>query len=431
MQAIVFLGTLKSGSSREALRAASKMGYYTILLTDRQSHLEQRNEFPEVNDILLCDLHNFQEIRLSLLTLNLRFIKIAAVVSFTEAHCLTACLMADELGLNHFTCHAIESMKSKITSREILAMTDYCPRFMVVSKLDETADMESYMQYPFIIKLPDSTGSADVFKIHNRQELYYYFHWLKKKHPLELILIEELIDGPQYLIEVLVHEKKVQIAAIIEQEVTYFQRFIITGYNLLVDLPEKLKDLPEAVSEIVQAHGIESGACHLEMRLVNQQWKLIEINPRISGGAMNKLIYLGLGIDLTAETLKLALGQEPDVTPHYKRHIFVQYRTVAQSGILDKVTGMHQAAKSEGVMEVYVKPRRGAYLKPPLSMGNRYAYVIASGDSEDEARHNAKEAAMKIQFWMYNTKAENIKINQSVVMPNPHNSIRFHQNVLM
>ncbi|NLV20565.1 MAG: ATP-grasp domain-containing protein [Syntrophomonadaceae bacterium] len=432
MQAILFLGTLKSGSSRDALRAAKKMGYYVILFTDRRSHLEQSNDFTEVDSMLPCNLRDLQEIRLNIVKIQMRDIKVCAIVSFTEAHCLTACIMADEFGLHQFTCHAIKQMKNKIISREILSLTDYSPRFMAISASAALSDIEPLLgfPYPFVIKSPSSTGSANVFKINNRQELNYYLRHLQNKRPSESILVEEMLEGPQYLIEVLVHEKNVLIAAIIEQEVTFYQRFIITGYNLLLELPEKLQDLPGAVAAIVKAHGMETGACHLEMRLVNQQWKLIEINPRISGGAMNKLIYLGLGVELTAETIKLALGQQPDLSPRYRRHIFVQYRIVAQGGILDKVTGMNRATKSAGVLEVFVRPRRGAYLRPPLSMLDRYAYVIATGASEDEARSNAKAAAMKIQFWMRSSidEANKSNVSETIRMPNPHNSVGFQHH---
>ena len=47
---------------------------------------------------------------------------------------------------------------------------------------------------------------------------------------------------------------------------------------------------------------------------------------------------------------------------------------------------------------VYIQPKKGSLLVPPRSMGNRYAYVIATGDSKEEAKRNAKTAASKIQF---------------------------------
>jgi hypothetical protein len=39
-------------------------------------------------------------------------------------------------------------------------------------------------------------------------------------------------------------------------------------------------------------------------------------------------------------------------------------------------------------------------LTPPMSMGNRYGYVIASGDTSDEAKANAINAASKIKFYL-------------------------------
>ena len=110
---------------------------------------------------------------------------------------------------------------------------------------------------------------------------------------------------------------------------------------------------------------METGPCHLEMRYARNNWKLIECNPRISGGGMNRLIEHGLGINLVRETLKIALGQEPHPEATRRQHVFAQYITVSETGILEKVTGRKRAAQCLGVREIYVKPRKGALLHPP------------------------------------------------------------------
>ncbi len=51
-----------------------------------------------------------------------------------------------------------------------------------------------------------------------------------EKLPNEEILLQEYVDGPQYLVEVLVQNGEVHIIAIIEQEITLFARFIVTVY---------------------------------------------------------------------------------------------------------------------------------------------------------------------------------------------------------
>lgn len=403
MKTIVFLGTQKSGSSREAIRAAEKLGYYTVLFTDQSNLLEKRTELPDVHLMQFCNLNNIEELKNNIKRLQIRALDISAIVSFIDPHCYTACLLAEEFGLNHLSTQAISSMLNKINSRQIVSQTPYNPRFMV---FHENTSLSSFQkdinkQFPFIIKSPNSTGSKDVFIINNYQDFEGCIKKLLHKYPQMPILIEEYLDGPQYLVEVIVYKQKVHIIAIIEQEITYNQRFIITGYNLIIDPPtDFLESLNEAVESIIEIHGMESGGCHLELRHVNNQWKLVEINPRISGGGMNKLIEISLGINLVEETLKIALGQEPNIQAKFKEHISAQYLTISTAGILKRVTGKRKASQCPGVKEVYLKPRKGSILTPPLSMGHRYAYVIATGDSEKSANENAKYAASQIKFWI-------------------------------
>ncbi|MGI6120479.1 MAG: ATP-grasp domain-containing protein [Desulfosporosinus sp.] len=421
MKTIIFLGTHKSGSSREAIKAAEKLGYYTVLYTDRPNFLENRTSFPDVHLMQLCDLNNLEEIKLNIRRLLLKGIEICAIVSFIEPYCYTACLMAEEFGVNRFSTQAINIMQDKILSRQILSKSPYNPNFLVLTQGDISSSSLKKLKksFPFILKLPHSQGSKDVYKINNNKQFKRYMKKISQKSR-EPILAEEFLDGPQYLVEVIVHQNKVHIIAVIRQEITFGMRFIVTGYNLLINLPEDFyQNLREAVEAIVLDHGMESGACHLEMRhvwkkkedrninenndwghLQRKTWKLVEINPRISGGSMNRLIEIGLGFNLVEETLKLALGQEPNLLPRHKQYAFAQYIILSEIGVLEKITGRKKASQCPGVQEVFLRPKKGTLLIPPLSMGHRYAYVIAKGDSEESARQNAKYAASQIKFWL-------------------------------
>ena len=143
---------------------------------------------------------------------------------------------------------------------------------------------------------------------------------------------------------------------------------------------------------------MKNGACHLEMRSSKWGWKLIEINPRISGGAMNRIIEVGYGINLVEETIQLMLGNEPCLTKKHSKYVYAHYLTVDSKGILIKVTGKNRSSQYPGVDEVYIKPRKGQILRPPLSMGDRCGYILASSDDKDEAKRIAREAASKIRF---------------------------------
>ena len=67
----------------------------------------------------------------------------------------------------------------------------------------------------------------------NKKQLKKHTLRLQEKNPDEAIIIEEYIEGDQYLVEALVYNNKIQIAGVIKQEITQGKRFIITGYGCL------------------------------------------------------------------------------------------------------------------------------------------------------------------------------------------------------
>ncbi|ERJ11121.1 ATP-grasp domain-containing protein [Haloplasma contractile] len=400
MKTIIFIGTQKSGSSREAIKAADRLGYYTILLTDKEKQIRQREEYPDVHLMKLCNIDDYDELKSIIKKFEFKGLDIKTVISFVDSHCYMACRLADFFGLGRFTTDAVFKMENKVKSRNAMSDTPYAPMFKVLNT-DQTYNKESLKDFlPGIIKSPSSTGSKDVYKIEDFNTFTSKFDHLKSKYPGESVIIEEYLEGPQSLIEVVVVDGDVNIIGVVEQEISHINdRFIITGYYLAVEMTKiSYEEIKNVVTEITRAHGMENGACHIEMRYVNGTWKLIEINPRISGGGMNKLIEAGLGLNLVEETLKFALNEHYDLGPKIKRPVYLQYTTVQEEGTLERVTGKNRAKRSKGVLHVYVKPRKGNTIMLPRSMGHRYAYVLATGEHEVETIENAKSAIREIEF---------------------------------
>ena len=143
--------------------------------------------------------------------------------------------------------------------------------------------------------------------------------------------------GDQYLVEVLVTNWKVLIGAIIKQEITKGKRFIVTGYGVLAEVPSYIEEsLLDVIETIVSLLEFKNGAFHLEIRLTEDGWKLIEINPRISGGAMNKMIQAAFGYSLVEETIKMLAGEEPSLEKRTSHYIFTQYVILENKGYFRK-----------------------------------------------------------------------------------------------
>ncbi|PFO03359.1 biotin carboxylase [Bacillus sp. AFS076308] len=402
MRTIVFIETNKSGSSREAIKAAERLGYFTVLFTNKQKFIHQRTEFPDVHQMILVDLSNYDELRKNLNQLQQQGKQIKGILSFVHSYVHLAAGLAEEFCTSIVSTDSIFIMENKVLTRELLKGHPNSPHYALYNpddfSLEEFID-QAKDYFPLIVKCPTSAGSKDVMLANNEDQLKLALQDLLKKH--EQILLEEYLEGPQYLIEVLVHNGKVHIVAIIEQQITLFQRFIVTGYCLLPNINQRMYNrIFETVSSILQAFQMRNGACHLEMRLVNGEWKIIEINPRISGGAMNRIIEVGYGINLVEETIQLMLGNEPCLTKKHSKYVYAHYLTVDSKGKLSKVTGKELSSQYPGVEEVYIKPRKGQIVRPPLSMGDRCGYILASSSNKIEAKRMAIRAASNITFYL-------------------------------
>ena len=292
-------------------------------------------------------------------------------------------------------------MENKEKTRLFLKDQLYSPKCLFIQPGEAVSSeaFNSQMEFPVIVKSPKSTGSKDVLLARGKEQLIKQIAGFRDKKPDETIIIEEYLDGDQYLVEALIINHKAHIIGILEQEITEGKRFIITGYGVLVNVPNNIKTgLEKVLQSIVSSIKLENGALHLEIRLTKNGWKLIEINPRISGGAMNNMIEAAFGFNLVEETLKIFIGETPNITPKHRKYVYTQYVVINEKGILTKVTGRNKAKKLPGILDVYIKPKKGTLLMPPLSMGHRYAYVIATGTSMEEAKIRAKNAADEITF---------------------------------
>ena len=366
MQTIVFIETIESGSSREAIKAAERLGFFTVLLTKKQNFINRRTEFPDVHQMILVELLNYEKIKENIIKLQKQGKQIKGIFSFVHSYVHLAATLSEEFCQSVASCDPILKMENKVLTRELLKHLPMSPHYSIYipdDSLENFIDKQK-SHLPLIVKSPTSAGPEDVLLVNENQMKTVIQKLLKKS---KQILLEEYLTGPQYLIEVLVHNGKVHIIAVVEQQITFLQRFIVTGYCLLPHIDQSLYDsILETVTTIIQAFQMKNGACHLEMCLVNGAWKLIEIHPRISGGAMNRIIEVGYGINLVEETIQLMLGNEPCLTKKHSKYVYAHYLTVDSRGKLIKVTGKNRSSQYPGVEEVYIKPRKGQILRPPL-----------------------------------------------------------------
>ncbi|PGO25428.1 biotin carboxylase, partial [Bacillus cereus] len=379
-----------------------KLNFFTVLLTKKTKFIEERDTFPDVHQMIFTDINDYDNIITTIEKLNKSGKNIKGIFSFIDPFVYLAARLSEKFCSNIVSTEAIYQMENKILTRNVLKDLPISLNYLIYKPTEPLSSFlkkNKKINFPLIVKSPKSSGSKDVILVKNKNQLIFTIQSLLKKLPNEEILLEEYVDGPQYLVEILVQNGKVHIIAVIEQEITLFERFIVTGYSLLGQVDKSLyNSLFNAVNSVIQAFNMKNGACHLELRRINNDWKLIEINPRISGGAMNDIIEIGHGINLVQETIQLMLGNKPSLNKKHHKYVYTHYLTVKSKGKLIRVTGKNRSSKYPGVEKVYIKPKKGTVLKPPTSMGHRCGYVLAASYFKTEAKKIALKAAKEISF---------------------------------
>ncbi|MGE8205260.1 ATP-grasp domain-containing protein [Heyndrickxia sp. NPDC080065] len=404
MKSIIFIGCYEFGTSREALTIAKEMGYFIVLLTNREKFKLKNHNLQDVDHLVFINnLLDEKSVTDEITKLKDNGLQICACISFIDPYISYTARLAKRLGLVEISENSLFIMENKIRFREKLKELSTSPFFTIID-FDTPIDqfVQKYISFlPLILKSPSSNGSKDVFLVDDTAKLEYRIRYLQKKYPRQPILAEEYLLGPQFLIEVLVHNNEMTVVGVIKQEVINNGRFIVTGYQFPANLnDEDHMNLHVSIKSIIDQLGLSCGSCHLEMRYVQGDWKLIEINPRMSGGTMNRIIEEGTGINLVKEILKMHLGEQPSLKVTQQQHVYAKYLTIYSPGKLLKIVGTEQALEHKGVKYVYIKPKVGSILTPPFSMGYRYACIIASAESSEHAKQIALEASKKIKFYL-------------------------------
>jgi biotin carboxylase len=123
----------------------------------------------------------------------------------------------------------------------------------------------------------------------------------------------------------------------------------------------------------------------------------MEINPRLAGGFIPRLVHLATGVDVIAATIALVTGACPDLRPMEQSHASIRFICPDADGRIVGVAGLDGARTLDGVAEVRLYPRRDDDYVVHHDFRDRIGHVIARGSSDREARDAAVRAQQAIE----------------------------------
>ena len=261
------------------------------------------------------------------------------------------------------------------------------PWFHLVRNYDELVTLKDKITYPCIMKPTDNAGSHGVVKIESYEELldkYEYSHSCSRRGN---VIVEEYLDGDEVSVEVMVVDEKVNILQITDKLTTGAPYFVEMGHSqpsrLDVEIQNKIKDVAERACKAI---GINKGPAHVEMKVTSQgEPKMIELGARMGGDNITThLVPLSTGVDMVESTIKIALGEEVDVTPTLNCGSSIRYFE-APLGKIKSIEGVEEALKIDGVKQISFTKNIGEESTPIHCSNDRIGFVIAQAETVEEA----------------------------------------------
>lgn len=272
------------------------------------------------------------------------------------------------------------------------------PWYYVVA-CNDYKELKYKLSFPCICKPIDNSASRGVIVINDERELKDGMIYSSSNGRSGTVLIEQLLVGSEISVEAFVIDGMTHILAITDKLTTGPPHFVEMGHSQ----PSKFRNLLEkeilkVSSKAISAMGIKNGPAHVEMMITNNGPVLIEIGARLGGDYITTdLVPLSTGIDMLAATIQLTCGEIPDITRKYSKASSIRYMKT-NCGIIKSIKGVEHALKVEGVKKIEILKSIGEKAPEICNSIDRIGYVIAQGDTVQEAESACSMALKDVKI---------------------------------
>ena len=221
--------------------------------------------------------------------------KITFILSTSDQFVIMANELNKRFNIKCEDSNLLKTFKNKFKCSKIMKKFNILNRKSFVMKNNK--DKIPKITFPCIIKPNSGTGSINVYKINNLNNLKAKIKFFFKKK-IEFV-VEEYIDGQEYSLEVLFLDKKIIFDQLIEKQINDKDHYVESGHIIHSNYNSKILNIKKKILNKIKRFKMNKIFLHIEFKIdKNDKVEIIEINPRLAGGFIPILIKEACGIDL-------------------------------------------------------------------------------------------------------------------------------------
>jgi biotin carboxylase len=265
------------------------------------------------------------------------------------------------------------------------------PRWEVVVRAD------GQIGAPCVVKAADRQGQRGLTLVREPAELTEAVDLAVSESRAGLALVEELVEGPEVTVNAFSLEGRFRVLTVTDRLTDRPPAF---GVALAHAWPsrEDAGTAVEVARRAAEALGVEEGPTYTQVVLGSDGPRVMELAARLGGGHDAELCRVALGIDLNGLAITAALGEPLELPrPEPTSGACVRF-LVPPEGVLREVSGVDAAMEVDGVVDAGVYRAPGYRFGPFRRGSDRAGFVLARGDSRDDALARAAAGAECIRF---------------------------------
>lgn len=253
--------------------------------------------------------------------------------------------------------------------------------------------------YRCIVKPADNSGSRGVDLLSADADLDASYDYTVQYSRGGEIVVEEFMDGPEVSVETLAINGDVHVIQITDKLTTGAPYFVEMGHSqpsqLSEDIRIKISDVAIAANKAI---GIVNGPSHTEIKVTKDGPKIVELGARLGGDCITThLVPLSTGVDMVEASIRIALGEETDVTRVFNKGSAIRYLDVS-NGVISSVSGIDGVKKIPGVIQFSLVHGIGERVGEIKSSSDRVGFVVVQADTACEAVNLAERCLKKIDI---------------------------------
>ena len=257
-----------------------------------------------------------------------------------------------------------------------------------------------------MLKPVDNAGSRGVQLVRRQEDVLAAYNEAMLYTNNPTVLLEQYLQGPQISTESIVYNKSIHTFAFADRnyanESFYAPYFIEDGINFPSILSATLQaEVLELVERTIKVLGIDFGAAKGDIIVHDGVPHIIEMASRTSGGWFGAgSIPIATGVNPLKPLLQMSMGETPDfdsLQPTRMLGCAQRYWIPQQDAIFHSASGFEEVRTMPGVeMFNAFFPTPGVRLEKVRHHAQRYAQVICTGETREEAIIRAEAAIRSI-----------------------------------